>query len=228
MHTPTRRWILLAALCRVGAASAADPVPPPGESTALRAAQARLDAATREVTDLLAKESGRPNAPAQIELRVTRGAAETSGEAGGPGDRVERRVIVITPEEMDGSSSHKMPLGPLGPPVPHVGMHAPFPDGMLPRGPFGDLELATLSPALGRYFGAPSGVLVTRASAGSGLEDGDVIVSIQGRIVVAADHARRILETYGPAEPAPVVVLRDHKTVELRLHAIGRKEMGDH
>jgi S1-C subfamily serine protease len=99
---------------------------------------------------------------------------------------------------------------------------------MGPRAPFGDLDLATLSPSLGRYFGAQSGVLVTRAPAGSGLEDGDVIVSVHGRVVTTADHARRILETYGPAEPAPVVVLRDHKTVELQLHAFDRKEMGDH
>ena len=225
MLAPTRSLFLVAALWGCGVARAAEPDRPQGESPALHAAQARLDAATKEVADLLAKESGSPNAPAQIELRVTRGAADQRGEVGSPGDRIERRIIVMTPEEVDGSSVHKMPLGPPG---PHFGMHGPFPEGMRPRGPLGDLELATLSPGLGRYFGTTSGVLVTRASAGSGLEDGDVIVSIHGRIVVEADHARRILETYGPAEPAPVVVLRDHKTVELRLQAIRRKEMGDH
>lgn len=225
MHAPTRSLVLIAAFLGCVAAHAAEPAHPTVESPALQAAQARLDAAMKEVADLLAKDSGRPNAPAQIEMRVTRGAAEAGGEAGDSRERVERRVILMTPDEVDGPSGHKMPLGPPG---PRFGMHGPFPEGLGPRGPFGDLELATLSPSLGRYFGAHSGVLVTRAPAGSGLEDGDVIISVHGRVVTTADHARRILETYGPAEPAPVVVLRDHKTVELQLHANGRKEMGDH
>jgi hypothetical protein len=63
----TRSLVLISAFWGCGVALAADSDQPKGESPALRAAQARLDAATKEVADLLAKESGRPNAPAQIE-----------------------------------------------------------------------------------------------------------------------------------------------------------------
>jgi hypothetical protein len=65
-------------------------------------------------------------------------------------------------------------------------------------------------------------------TAGYGLEDGDVILSVHGRVVTTCRPCPAIFGTYGPTEPAPVVVLRDHKTVELQLHANGPKEMGDH
>ncbi len=48
---------------------------------------------------------------------------------------------------------------------------------------WGDAEFVSLTPGLGRYFGAGEGVLVVRAPEDSslGLQDGDVIVSIGGR-----------------------------------------------
>ena len=192
------------------------------ESPALRAAQARLDAAIKEVADLTAKELGIPRAEGQFELRVARGQ---EGAPEGTGERVERRLMMWMPDEEGGASGSSMPRGLPG---PHLGMHGPFPEGHPPVGRYPDLQLATLSSTLGRYFGAQSGVLVTRAPVGSGLEDGDVILSIQGRQVTVAEQARRILETYGPAEPAPLTVWRDHKTVELQMHANGRKELTDH
>ena len=49
------------------------------------------------------------------------------------------------------------------------------------RGPWADMELATLTPQLGSYFGTEKGVLVVRAPKEPGfpLEDGDVILAIE-------------------------------------------------
>jgi S1-C subfamily serine protease len=80
------------------------------------------------------------------------------------------------------------------------------------------LRLAGLTPGLGRYFGADSGVLVLRATPGNpfGLQDGDVIRSIGGRTPVDQRHARRILGSYAPGEAVVIAVLRDRKDRELR------------
>ena len=45
-----------------------------------------------------------------------------------------------------------------------------------------DMELATISPQLGSYFGTDKGVLVVRAPTDGALklEDGDVILAIDG------------------------------------------------
>src|SRR5256886_4102506 len=58
-----------------------------------------------------------------------------------------------------------------------------------------DLELATLTPRLGSYFGSEKGVLVVRAPPDGALklEDGDVILAIDGRQPTSGSHATRIL-----------------------------------
>jgi S1-C subfamily serine protease len=88
---------------------------------------------------------------------------------------------------------------------------------MLIHGPVMDMELATLTPQLGRYFGSEKGVLVVRApSAGAlKLEDGDVILAIDGREPANGSHATRILGTYQPGEKLTLRVLRLHKTLDL-------------
>ena len=82
---------------------------------------------------------------------------------------------------------------------------------------WGDAELVTLTPKLGRYFGADKGVLVARApSDGSlGLEDGDVIVAIGGREPENGRHAMRILRSYEPGEPVEIRILRDRRSQTL-------------
>jgi S1-C subfamily serine protease len=84
--------------------------------------------------------------------------------------------------------------------------------------PFMDLELVTLTPRLGSYFGTDKGVLVVRApgdSAALKLEDGDVILAIDGRQPTSGSHAARILASYQPGEKLTLRVLRQHKTQEL-------------
>ena len=82
-------------------------------------------------------------------------------------------------------------------------------------GPVADMELAKLTPALGRYFGTASGVLVVRAppKGALGLQDGDVIVSIDGRKPVDSSHVVRILGSYDPGEKITLQVVRQHRDI---------------
>jgi S1-C subfamily serine protease len=82
---------------------------------------------------------------------------------------------------------------------------------------WGDAEFVTVTPGLGRYFGADKGVLVARApkDASLGLEDGDVIVSIGGREPQNSRHAMRILRSYQPGESVELRILRDRRAQTL-------------
>ena len=82
---------------------------------------------------------------------------------------------------------------------------------------WGDAEFVTMTPGLGRYFGADKGVLVAHApeDASLGLKDGDVIVAIGGREPQNGRHAMRILRSYQPGESVELRILRDHKTQTL-------------
>lgn len=86
------------------------------------------------------------------------------------------------------------------------------------HGPLGHMELATLTPRLGHYFGTEKGVLVVRAPQEGGLklEDGDVILAIDGREPSSGSHATRILSSYQPGEKVTIKLMRDRKpmTVE--------------
>jgi S1-C subfamily serine protease len=81
----------------------------------------------------------------------------------------------------------------------------------------GGLDLATVNPELGEYFGAKEGVLVLETPRDSTLplKAGDVIVAIDGRTPTSAAHARRILGSYDGGETAKLDVLRKQKKVTL-------------
>lgn len=85
------------------------------------------------------------------------------------------------------------------------------------QGPVMDLELANLTPQLGRYFGSDKGVLVVRAPPDGALklEDGDVILAIDGRVPESGSHATRILASYQPGEKLTLRVMRMHKTLDV-------------
>lgn len=78
---------------------------------------------------------------------------------------------------------------------------------------FDGAEFATLSDRLGSYFGVKAGVLVVRAGVNSSLnlQDGDVILSIDGREATSAQQAGRILRSYQPGEKLTLKVQRDRK-----------------
>jgi S1-C subfamily serine protease len=84
-------------------------------------------------------------------------------------------------------------------------------------GGWSDAELVTLTPGLGRYFGADKGVLVAHApdEDSFGLKDGDVIVSIGGREPQSGTHAMRILRSYQPGESVELRILRDRRAQTL-------------
>lgn len=77
-------------------------------------------------------------------------------------------------------------------------------------GRWNDLELVTLTPALGSYFGATEGLLVVRApdEPRIGLQDGDVILEIAGREPTSPEHAMRILMSFEPGETVSFSIMR--------------------
>jgi hypothetical protein len=85
-------------------------------------------------------------------------------------------------------------------------------------GPLSNMELATLTPGLGKYFGTDKGVLVVRAPPVGTLklEDGDVILAIDGREPTSSSHATRILGSYQPGEKVSLKIVRQHKTMDLQ------------
>jgi S1-C subfamily serine protease len=98
-----------------------------------------------------------------------------------------------------------------------AGEHLDLMHGM--RGALAGMELASLTPELGRYFGTEKGVLVVRAPQTDTfrLEDGDVIVSVDGREPRNGSHATRILRSYQPGEKVKLRVMRQKKPLDLEV-----------
>jgi C-terminal processing protease CtpA/Prc len=96
-------------------------------------------------------------------------------------------------------------------------------------GEFEGLELASITPKLGAYFGVNEGVLVVQAPKGDAfkLEDGDVLQTIDGRKPDDGAHALRILRSYRSGEKLNLTVLRQRKPVTLAVTMPERPEMGD-
>ncbi len=80
------------------------------------------------------------------------------------------------------------------------------------------LQIAELTPQMGEYFDTDQGLLVVRAPDNEeiGLEDGDVIQKIGGRVVNGARRATRILRSYEPGEEVELEVLRHKRRKTLR------------
>ena len=93
-------------------------------------------------------------------------------------------------------------------------------------GEFVGMELASITPKLGAYFGATDGVLVVQApqNAAFKLEDGDVIQAIDGRKPEDGAHAMRILRSYKSGEKLSMTVLRQRKSVTLAIVMPEREE----
>jgi C-terminal processing protease CtpA/Prc len=93
-------------------------------------------------------------------------------------------------------------------------------------GEFAGLELTSLTPKLGAYFGTSEGVLVVQAPENGSfkLEDGDVIQQIDGRKPEDGAHALRILRSYKPGEKLNLAVLRQKKTMTLAITMPERPE----
>ncbi len=139
----------------------------------------------------------------------------------------EERVMVFRTDEagmMEGMPGGMPPElcrelagGPSGPGHhgPAMGHGPHWGHGMDGPGPLWGVELATLTPTLGHYFGTDQGVLVVHGVAALKLLDGDVLRAIGARPVQDEQHARRILHSYAPGEKIAFEVLRDRKAVHL-------------
>ncbi len=75
------------------------------------------------------------------------------------------------------------------------------------------LELVSLNPGLGEYFGTAEGVLVVSVPEDSelNLRPGDVIQAIDGRDVRSPSHAMRILRSYDADEEVSLQIMREKK-----------------
>jgi S1-C subfamily serine protease len=105
--------------------------------------------------------------------------------------------------------------------MPAPGIPGPLPDFVFMRGEgvFGSAELVPITPKLGQYFGTETGLLVVRAPDDSRLklEDGDVIVDIDGRTPSNASHALRILSSYQAGEKLKLNILRMKKRMSFEV-----------
>src|SRR5688572_10212036 len=127
-------------------------------------------------------------------------------------------VVVTRPMAFAGNRMFNMAV-PM--PMAHV---RPFPGFW--HGEFGGMELASITPKLGSYFGTSEGVLVVQApdNAAFKLEDGDVILSIDGRKPDDGAHAMRILRSYRGGENLTLSVLRQRKALSLAVTLPERPE----
>ena len=84
-----------------------------------------------------------------------------------------------------------------------------------------DMELVSVTPDLGEYFGTKEGVLVVKAPGDSSLplKSGDVILSIGGRRPTSPSHAMRILRSYEVGETVAIEILRKQKRMSLAWQA---------
>jgi membrane-associated protease RseP (regulator of RpoE activity) len=161
----------------------------------------------------------------------------------GPDSKVKLRVLragksqdfVVTARPGMAFRMHPMPSFPPIPPIPPIPPMPPDPPGhdggerfgpVFIRGPLGEMELVSLTPQLGKYFGTDKGVLVVRAPKDFKLEDGDVILAIDGREPTSGSHATRILGSYQPGEKIAIKVMRQQKTVNVETTLPERGRLG--
>ncbi|HEY7890223.1 MAG TPA: PDZ domain-containing protein [Steroidobacteraceae bacterium] len=153
-----------------------------------------------------------------------------------PGDKVNLKVsrngktrdLPVTARPV-GDGFFIAPRVPELPPLPRMKAFTRWGGGpMIIGGPVADMELARLTPELGRYFGTDAGVLVVRAPPDGtlGLRDGDVILSIGGRKPIDGSHVIRILASYDSGEKVTLEVLRLHRKISVATTAPAEPPMG--
>lgn len=132
--------------------------------------------------------------------------------------RAERLFIVVDAAAVVGGDGVRRVATPALAPLGTLGGTAAAPaDGLH------GVRLVSLSPGLGRYFGAARGVLVVQAARGNPLqlEDGDVIQSVDGQATADVDAALDLLAAVDTDGRALLEVLRDGRArnIEVTLPA---------
>jgi len=168
------------------------------------------------------------------------GVAADNDEESGPGMKLIELARALDPgdtvqvEYRRGSETRKATLvaeevgwgGMTSIGVPDFSFKTPTPDMEFGPGnhfewmmgaPWGGIELVSLNPDLGEYFGTREGVLVVRTPEDSTLtlKGGDVILAIGGRKPTSPMHAMRILRSYDNGETVSIEVLRKQKLTTL-------------
>lgn len=129
----------------------------------------------------------------------------------------------ITPRPIDGNVfAFEFDSSDFAGPNVHVAPNVSGMNNLIWRshsGGFGDMELVKLTERLGSYFGTDEGLLVVRApeDADLQLEDGDVIINIDGRSPTSVSHAMRILGSYESGEALNIEIMRDKRKRSIRL-----------
>ena len=102
-------------------------------------------------------------------------------------------------------------------PCPRWTVTLPMPSHAHAGKGFGSVEFLNLTPGLGRYFGTEQGLLVVHAPADERLklQEGDVVLDIDGRVPNNASHAFRIFSSYRSGETLKLHIMRDQKRMEL-------------
>ena len=181
-----------------------------------------------EVGDVIVEIDGAALADPRVTNRGKQGPSELLFAQMGnvePGETVslkilrdgqEREVEIKTREHgqpyFDGLPIPPLPALPAMPPNPRVFVFT---------NRWRDMQLATLTPELGSYFGAQEGLLVVRGpeSDALGLQDGDVILDIGGRKPTSPEHAIRILSSFEEGETLKINIMRrqQRQTLEFAL-----------
>jgi C-terminal processing protease CtpA/Prc len=166
--------------------------------TQINGTDVKGDSSARQV--IKAMRSVEPDS--KVKVRVTR-------------DGKSQDFVVTARRGMTFLGMHEPPIPPMPPMPPGIRDGVSVFGPMIIRGPLGEMELASLTPQLGRYFGTDKGVLVVRAPKDFKLEDGDVILAIDGREPTSGSHATRILGSYQPGEKIAIKLMRQQKTVNV-------------
>lgn len=187
----------LAAAACLSAAAAGPPLPAPIPDTAQDRLQARIAVQQAQAQASIAAQQARLQA--QLDANQARLEGQVAAQEQAQLDAARHGVAA--------SAAPGLPL-PLALPMPIQG-----PSSALA----GMMELATLTPQLGSYFGTDRGILVVRAPAHGvlKLQDGDVILSIGGRVPASSSQAIRILTSYDPGQPIDLEILREHRRMKL-------------
>ena len=92
-----------------------------------------------------------------------------------------------------------------------------------------DLELVSLNPELGEYFGTSEGLLVIRAPKDSTLKlrGGDVILAVDGRKPTSSSQLMRILRSYIPGEEIKLDIMRQKQRMTLTVRVPERSSQRD-
>ena len=143
------------------------------------------------------------------------------------------KVFSLPSDEDNGfdfNFNYEVPEPPEPPEVPEApeAMVAPGVSWFAVTSGIRGLEMVTLNPDLGEYFGTKEGILVVRVQEESTfkLKAGDVILRIGDRTPTSPSQALRILRSYGPGETVPIEVMRNHQRTTVSTQVPERRSSG--